>query len=330
MQVLHFHAEHGNFGDDLNASLWKRILSPKVWEVPDVTLVGIGTILNADRLNAETLGTSRVFVLGSGAGYGRLCAPEILQKAKVLAVRGPLTGALIGQPQSAATDGAALLATLPECQPIQREREVAFIPHISSALTGNWEQACRLAQVDYIDPRWDVDKVIAAIRNSKLIITEAMHGAILSDTLRVPWVPVVTSTKILDLKWHDWTRSLGLQYQPHMLTPTRAKQALVMMRKQARSEPAISKVAPTDQALIDDFQARYSDPSSSRKAPTKARSRPGLDRALALLDPIVTVSTARQIAKLKAARSYLSADTAFAARLQQLQDAVGQFEKALL
>jgi succinoglycan biosynthesis protein ExoV len=330
MQVLHFHAEHGNFGDDLNATLWERVLSPKVWDVPDVVLVGIGTILNDDRLNAETVGDARVFILGSGAGYGRLCAPEILQRAEILAVRGPLTAALVGQPNSAATDGAALLATLPECQPIERNREAAFIPHISSALTGDWETVCRVAQVDYIDPRWAVDKVIAAIRSSKLIITEAMHGAILSDTLRVPWVPVVTSSKILDLKWHDWTRSLGLKYEPHMLTPTRTKQALVLLRNQANAKPAASAEPPTNEALIADFQARYTGKERSAKVAVKSRSRPMLDRTLRLLDPVVAVSTGRALAKLKSARPYLSADTAFSGRLQQLQDAVGRFEHALL
>jgi succinoglycan biosynthesis protein ExoV len=332
MQVLHFHAEHGNFGDDLNATLWERVLSPKVWDAPDVVLVGIGTILNDDRLNAQTVGDARVFILGSGAGYGRLCTPEILQKAEILAVRGPLTAALVGQPQSAATDGAALLATLPECQPIARTGQASFIPHISSALSGDWEKACQIAQVDYIDPRWAVEKVIAAIRKSKLVITEAMHGAILSDTLRVPWVPVVTSSKILDLKWHDWTRSLDLRYEPHILTPTRTKQALVLMRNRSRAgaKSGQSTLAPTNEALIADFQARYGDTSRALRAPAKSRERPGLDRALSVFDPVVTVSTGRAIAKLKTARPYLSADPVFSARLQQLQDAVGRFEQAVL
>jgi succinoglycan biosynthesis protein ExoV len=157
-----------------------------------------------------------------------------------------------------------------------------------------------------------------------------MHGAILSDTLRVPWVPVVTSSKILDLKWHDWTRSLGLKYEPHMLTPTRTKQALVLLRNQARATPTASTQAPTNEALIADFQARYGGKQRSGKVATKARPRPVIDRTLSVFDPLVAASTGRAIAKLKSARPYLSADTAFSGRLQQLQDAVGRFERALL
>lgn len=45
---------------------------------------------------------------------------------------------------------------------------------------------CQQAGVEYIDPAGKVENVIAAISGSQVLISEAMHGAIVADTLRVP------------------------------------------------------------------------------------------------------------------------------------------------
>ncbi len=52
---------------------------------------------------------------------------------------------------------------------------------------------------------------------SKFVIAEAMHGAIVADALRIPWVPVKAYSHILDFKWQDWAESLALNYQPETL-----------------------------------------------------------------------------------------------------------------
>ena len=46
------------------------------------------------------------------------------------------------------------------------------------------------------------------------MITEALHGAIVADALRVPWMPVSSYHTILPFKWEDWCRSVGLAYAP--------------------------------------------------------------------------------------------------------------------
>ena len=49
---------------------------------------------------------------------------------------------------------------------------------------------------------------------SKLVVTEAMHGAIVADAFRVKWIPVSWHNFIVDYKWRDWCGSLNMQYQP--------------------------------------------------------------------------------------------------------------------
>ena len=45
-----------------------------------------------------------------------------------------------------------------------------------------------------------------------------MHGAIVADALRVPWIPVHTDTNILSFKWQDWCLSTGVEYVPNHLS----------------------------------------------------------------------------------------------------------------
>ena len=113
MKVLYYKSPRGNFGDDLNPLIWREVLSPACFDVEDVVLLGIGSIFRDDYLSPPATAGKRVFVLGSGAGTGPLPSLWPNDKWSILAVRGPLTGRLIGMPDKAITDSAALLATIP-------------------------------------------------------------------------------------------------------------------------------------------------------------------------------------------------------------------------
>ena len=39
-----------------------------------------------------------------------------------------------------------------------------------------------------------------------------MHGAIIADTLRIPWIPISTRPSINTFKWLDWCESMELEY----------------------------------------------------------------------------------------------------------------------
>lgn len=210
MKLYYFRSESGNFGDDLNPWLWQRLLPGFFDDDDDTLFVGIGTLLNH---RIPTGG--RKIVFGSGAGYGAV--PVIDESWTIHCVRGPLTAGALGvAPSLALTDAAALISSLGLAVP-RRDGGVAFMPHCASADNADWERICVAAGIRYIDSRATPDRVLPEIARSEILVAEAMHGAIVADALRVPWVPAVCYDHISSFKWRDWTASLGLDYAPVML-----------------------------------------------------------------------------------------------------------------
>ncbi|WP_019515185.1 polysaccharide pyruvyl transferase family protein [Sphingomonas sp. Mn802worker] len=215
MQLFYYKDVRGNFGDDLNSWLWDRLNPGLIDDRSDELLVGIGTILAMAFPDASV----RKYVVGSGTGLGT--APRVDASWRFLAVRGPLTARVLDLPASVPQgDAAMLLHRLPEYQSARVPNgRVAFIPHISSSRRTDWRRVCALAGIDYIDPEHDSVRVIAQIRGCSLLIAEAMHGAIVADTLGVPWIPVRSSDEINDFKWNDWALSLGMKIGLNRIRP---------------------------------------------------------------------------------------------------------------
>ena len=211
MKLYYYIDKRGNFGDDLNPWLWPQLIPSLIDDQDDELFVGIGTLLN-DRVPKEP----KKVVFGSGAGYGS-ALPTVDDKWSFYCVRGPITAARLNLSKDLAiTDAAALVSTVFKSNEAIRSG-VAFIPHHVSAWNLDWAAMCADAGIRYIDPRQSVDIVLKEISGSSAIITEAMHGAIISDAFRIPWMPVVFYDHILGAKWLDWTQSLSLDYAPVLL-----------------------------------------------------------------------------------------------------------------
>ncbi|MFG1225405.1 glycosyltransferase family protein [Xanthobacter wiegelii] len=240
MKLYYYRDPHGNFGDDLNGWLWETLL-PGVWTDSDLTLCGIGTLLNK-----AMPASARWVVFGSGAGYGARPASWGAPGWQVLCVRGPLTAQVLGLPkESAVTDGAMLLSLLPECTPVpEQERSgIVFMPHHHSMRTGAWQEVCRRAGIDFVDPRDESRATVQKLRRARLVIADAMHSAIVADYLRVPWVPVSISKGTSSFKWLDWCLSMEVPCQPTVLPYStlddRLRDAtLPLYGEQGRFEPA--------------------------------------------------------------------------------------------
>ena len=51
------------------------------------------------------------------------------------------------------------------------------------------------------------------------MLTEALHGAIVADALRVPWIPIRLYDRYSEFKWRDWTESMHLPLNVHEVPP---------------------------------------------------------------------------------------------------------------
>jgi succinoglycan biosynthesis protein ExoV len=61
--------------------------------------------------------------------------------------------------------------------------------------------------------------VLDALQKTRALLTEGLHGAIVADAFRIPWTAIKSSPALLDFKWEDWCRSIGIAYQPEMIQP---------------------------------------------------------------------------------------------------------------
>ena len=228
-----------NFGDELNTLLWPHLLPGFFDDEPSARFLGIGSVLDrrhpADRLK---------IVAGSGYG-GYEPPPELDHTWRILWVRGPHTARRIGLPARLGLgDPAALLPLVcsgsarrapahPRMQaphdvagpPAEAERAkapapIGFMPHFESAARGAWHAAASLAGIGFIDPRGDPAAIVEAIGACRILVAEAMHGAIVADALRVPWIAIRPLAPIHRAKWHDWADTLGLRLAFRTLPPS--------------------------------------------------------------------------------------------------------------
>jgi succinoglycan biosynthesis protein ExoV len=216
LKLYYFKSADGvaNFGDDLNPWLWRQLLGGYLSDESDVLFAGIGTLLN-DRLPRAR----RTIVFGSGVGFGS-GAPRVDDSWTFYCVRGPLSAQALGLSADVAiTDPALLLAPLLPAATDRAAHRFSYMPHYRNA-NSHWASVCRGLGFGYIDPREPIQDVLRELRRSDVLITEAMHGAIVADALGIPWIPVRTAgAGTLAFKWQDWCASLGLSYRPHRVVP---------------------------------------------------------------------------------------------------------------
>lgn len=213
MKLHYFKDPLGNFGDDLNAWLWPRLIPDLLDDDPDALFVGIGTLIN-HRLPAAP----HKHVFGSGYGYGQ--PPQIDERWHFHAVRGPDTARALGlPPHTAVTDAAVLVRAVDRPAAAGPRSTVGAIFTGQSLAEHDWQQVCEPLGVRFISCHWDVERVMREMLACDVLLCEAMHGAIVADALRVPWIPITCNEDILAFKWQDWLSTLSLRYEPSRVTP---------------------------------------------------------------------------------------------------------------
>jgi len=221
VNLYFYRGEKPNFGDELNTWMWPKLIQD-VWDQGDgSTFLGIGSII-FDFFPSD----KRKIVFGAGYG-GYTPLPAIDDNWKFYFVRGKLTAKALGIDEKLGIGDAAILLRSCVKHKVEKRHKVSFMPHWGSTFVGNWELACKYGSINYIDPCAPVDVVLEQILASELVITEAMHGAIVSDALRVPWIPLQPLSSIHAMKWFDWASALDIDLKPHKIVSSSLLESVV-------------------------------------------------------------------------------------------------------
>ena len=216
MILYQWRGPHRNFGDELNGLLWPRLLPGFFDEDERTRFLGIGSILDGRH---DPVATKLV----AGSGYGGYERRIVLDQNWIVHwVRGPRTARHLGLPPSLGIGDPGSLIPLAGMVPARDARDIGFMPHFESAIRGAWREVAVLAGATLIDPRDDPLDVIAAIGKCRVLLSEALHGVIVADALRVPWVAIRPLAPIHRPKWNDWAETLDLAIAFRGLRPSTA------------------------------------------------------------------------------------------------------------
>ena len=353
VRIHYFKSDPPNFGDELNVLVWPALIPELRATDQDIVLVGIGSILD-DTVPAD----GPVVVLGTGAGLAPLPSGLHDGSIRVLALRGPLTAALAGLPRDLAiTDSAILLRAI--YPGLVRTREsrgkgpILFMPHFSTVNDAGWQRACARAGIEMVDPRDPCKAVLRKIASARLVIAEAMHGAIVADAFGVPWVPVASTRHFSTFKWVDWALSLSVPFKPLILPAVSIRHAckrawLGMMADRLLAEEmnleAVDHRDPFPPAvvrLLEETRRRLAMPAKPigmrirlKAAALYNRVVDPLagwagERVLASVNERLEIKVADVLLKAVATGGYRSDDEISAKRLMALQKKVRAFRESL-
>jgi succinoglycan biosynthesis protein ExoV len=194
-----------NFGDELNTILWPRLL-PGFFDLdPAIRFLGIGSVLDQRH-------SSQAIKLVAGSGYGGYERRPTLDENWIIHwVRGPRTAAILGLPRTLALGDPAVLVPQALGLPAAAGPDIGFMPHFESVARGAWQRAAEMAGMRLIDPRDPPATILRAIGRCKLLLSEALHGVIVADALRVPWIAMRPLARVHRAKWWDWADTMDLR-----------------------------------------------------------------------------------------------------------------------
>lgn len=221
---LFYYDTKPNFGDVLNEIIFNHFIPEILDENEEELLLGIGTVLGLLTLPKNV---KKIIVFSSGLGYAK--PPNLDSTYEIICVRGPLTAKALQIDSSyAITDGAILLKDIIKTPAPRKEFKWSYIPHwCSETFYEDWQSLIKNAKGNYISPMEDAYFIIDQIRKSEFVVTEAMHGAIVADVFRVPWIATKSYKHINTFKWTDWALSLNMKYNPVSFSPLYSKDRII-------------------------------------------------------------------------------------------------------
>ncbi|WP_200979291.1 hypothetical protein [Echinicola sp. 20G] len=233
MEYLYYKSKKGNFGDDLNGWLWPKLFGTNGSGAGNgFYFVGIGSLLHNDSHVVKGLDIDRKkVVFGTGVKPSKVYAKLKLDESwDVMFLRGPLSSGELNRKDDYITDAAYAIRQLVDFEEIRQQPKkykVSLMPYFHSTDFFDWKKICDQLGYHYISPHSEegVEFTLKEIAASECLITEAMHGAIMADTLRVPWHRFILSTpyteggRISDFKWTDWLMSIDIPFPQSTYIP---------------------------------------------------------------------------------------------------------------
>lgn len=268
-----------NFGDKLNPYIFSNLIPNLLKsENSNKAFVGIGSLLGFSMV--KDISAEKI-IFSSGWGfYGE--APEIDESWNFACVRGPLTAEFLGIDMSyAVADGALLLYDF-DLPKQNRKYKYSYMPHHRSLDDFDWSKACKEAGFNYISPLIETEDAIKQIMQSEVLYSEAMHGAIVADTLRVPWIPVKAYPEIVEFKWRDWAASVNVPYEPVRLSAVFSEQ--VIESKVGRRVNDLPIVAQLGSYAYKKYQNNYVYPKLLQAMEDMKRKSPHLSKESVVQD----------------------------------------------
>ena len=276
MILYRWQGRASNFGDELNTLLWPRLLPNFFDDDPAVRFLGIGSILDRRHASAATK-------LVAGSGYGGYEAKPVLDRSWIIHwVRGRKTAARLGLEAALALGDPAVLLPRALGLPAACGHDVGFMPHFESAGWGAWQSVAAMAGVRLIDPREPPPAILQAIQGCGLLLSQALHGVIVADALRVrPRFRDLGASTLLE--WAETSRLSGFhlgriwleRMQPglaNIASERRLAKASLALRRAAQAAPQLSSDTALDRCqsrMLDAVHAMWARPL---RAPSMARA----------------------------------------------------------
>jgi hypothetical protein len=218
---------HPNFGDALTPMLLRAFgFEPERAEPGDAEVCVVGSVL-------QGLGPTFAGAI-IGAGFIARGPARTFPRARILALRGPLSAARAQVTASVFGDAGLLCPILVEpprkptarlgIVPHYRDKDAAPLRRLSDRLGG---------QLRIIDVQGDPAGVLREIADCESILSSSLHGVVCADAYGRASGWLVLSDSVLGggFKFHDYAMSLGLRAQPLSITGNETMDQLVAMTR---------------------------------------------------------------------------------------------------
>ena len=210
--ALRYHPA-ANFGDALSPMLVQHLSGRRVKNSGPQTcdIVALGSIIdNFSRHYAEP-SRRRPYIWGTG--FMKPHSGRFRDNVEVCAVRGPLTGTLLGLgPDFTYGDPGLLVDELLDAPP-ERTDTIGIIAHHAKADQPELQQALdHLPHLKLIEVRSrDALDVVRQIGSCRFILSSSLHGLIVADSLGVPnhWLDVQGIHYYPEFKFYDYALGVG-------------------------------------------------------------------------------------------------------------------------